>query len=837
MPVTADVRLLRGLGERGLYESVEFFCTKRFTEPISVHEFAALNLERLRILARQGLELPPEERATCFVRLRELENEIDDDLQRRLSTSPTTDSSSRTNDTESAPGEDLELRTLLDAQGAFVRAAWGGLARLEAESLPTTRREPALRGAVELLDEALDRLGRARKTAERERDRVRRQPERFGRQEWAALEMTLRFREGLASRDLALCHAPGSADRLHLLSLAREMLEVPAGLAVDDEEVLRSILALSETNRLLGDYETSQKLLTALSAKTLPREVRWEAAAEQLTLLMDCGQLDMAKAYDAKTSPGPPPEYAPEYALARLDLLLRCWQLDPSEERFAELRDQVRQMETWHGPYWGRRGRLLLDVSLRNGRDELPSEAGLSLAADLAESAYLRGDTEEAIRRYDEAAEAARRGSVWADFLSVSRRTAAVRLDRAGKTESPEERGRLMVEAAGILQTVGTAQTNEPGAAETHLKAVDLTGELVRDGLKTLDDYITLLEEHLRCWPDDTLRTPLLLRCARMLEEKGEYREALRRLAEVPRLAPNVSPKTTASNGRNPDDVATVVARETELLDTAERCFQKREQHEQCDGPEGRAVSDAEAAAFFESRLLPLETWSVGKNVGNGGPQGDDENDRRIRAVQARAAILASESLLRSAKPESSARAEVLLRSVSEGGLRTEEPGSPPWVACRTLFAYALIGCGKEAEALAVFGELDAHIEGLPEPQRRRIALSRGGAFAKIGRKQQAVGIYTELLKDKGNDPEVLRPFAELLTEDGDAQSLNLASKLWKRLEENTPQNSEAWWTAKEGTLRVLRRQGKGDEADRELKLLQLRYPELGGPARKERLR
>ncbi|HBT77070.1 MAG TPA: hypothetical protein DEB39_09120 [Planctomycetaceae bacterium] len=809
LPVSSDILLLRGLIDRGLYDSVEYFAAVRLSQPLPEEEATAIMIERIRAMTQQGLARPPENRAFLAERLEEIERSG----SLRLRETP-------------------ELFLLIEAQTAVSGAELAATARLETLILPDADRAPAVQNVITMLVGAIDRLEKVRQTAERRRDnlpdaKTARQPDRdasrtgtrFDRRQWAAFELAMRFQEGLAYRELAYCFEAGTADHVHALEKARELLEIPAGLAADDPIVFRSVIAISEIYGLIGETATAQTLLNSLADRNLSPEIRWEGAARQLRLLLAQADVDNAVKQAAKV--GLNAEFPPDYALARLELLLRLWKNEPAEERLAEALTLRKEIERRFGPYWGRRAQILLGEASRNREGALPDAAKTSLAVELASEAYRRGDWAEAVRRYTEAADNARKAGEPLESFRLVQTAGAVRLEYARTLDESTRSEPLRNEAIEDLRAASlSAMRNRPDetlakeSEAVHLQVIDLVAESVARSNKTPDDYVLLLDEHVVNWPDAASKNALLFRAAQILAGSGKESEALERLASIPPGTPLESGLILLAGGcfkaiATKNNVSKNKMPAPNAVSGHSNQHREGASHEPAaDDLDTKAVDFA--IGFFEARLPKTADL----------PPVPD-------TLSAETAAIVAEYLLQRRTEDTGARAEKWLRWTLEAA----NPQPVVRAKRQAMLGFALAAQGKDAEALALFEALDKETDRLPPAEQTEILRAKAAVTANTGRLQKAVDMYLQLLKKEPDDTTLLRPLAELLSNHPEPQWLPAALSAWKRLEERSERGSEPWHAAKEGAIRVLRRQGKHAEAERMQELLRTLYPDRHGSA------
>lgn len=822
-----DVRFLRGLAERNMFESVEFFCAKSFekTDLLQTDKIA-LTTELVRSRTRQMLLAEPVQREKIRVGLKELELQIlgppDDYSDPNLSAT----------------------RIEFEFQAAISEAALGDWLRMEAEVAAEADREILVQEVRKTLHESLERF----KTCYEKIGALR---QHLGSNAALPLELrtlallrTVRFQWGLAQKSYALSFPPGDpvGDRSFGLQQAVEILRELASLRIDDGIVLQSRLELAACYRLLGELENGRVMLVDFEQTVqkspnnpaLTPELRFQAETELIRYRIAI--------LETKNNVGPIDEFLrgredstiyPEYDLARIELLLalsrqKNTDKNAKESLLNDILKLVRWIEDSSGPYWGRRAQMLLSAAHNtghttgSGEDDL-KDADSAFLAVLAEDRFRSGLYTEAVRLFERAGRVAEAAGNRQEAYKNAVAAAAVLEDvwhriaslSAGESTSDnvekipiEEQTKIQLQLVELLRNAARRFTEHPEAAELHLRSVDMAGALLLEERFASEDYLTLLREHAELWPDSVKVPPLLLRAALLLEREQRFDAALAILERIP----------------NSNAVA------VETVAAAIRCFKG---WNDIGGGEASGNSDGVPPAF-------PALYGGDNEIGNWFEKRLPKDDRAWNEADLTSALQSVEHFLRAFAQTKKAdnqlpiKAEEILRSAL---LRYPNPSPTLKARIHALLVTALSEQGRKEEAAAIlkiFG--DEQIGSLSEEERQTFQRVQAKLFDESGQTQQAVNLLAKLLKQRPGDLELLEQLAEILSRQSDPAALAKAKQFWTAIADKSEKNTEPWWNARERILEITLKQGKIDEAKKDFELLRILYPKLGGDARKSRL-
>ncbi|NQT40655.1 MAG: hypothetical protein HQ581_24390 [Planctomycetes bacterium] len=809
---TADQRFLAGLRQRGLFALAESYCADRLKDPaLPPPRRAELTVEWSRCLAEQAVDLPRGRREPLWNRAAAVVDEF----------------------AEQYP--DNPRLVLVRFQGALSRLAWGELARQEAELLA---------GNGPLIEESLRELRAAAAQLRRLIDDVdvelRRRgtvgpsaielatPGRLTNDQLISLQRNIEFQLARALRNLGQCHPADSTSRTDSLNRAVQLLDSLTRLTVADGLVWQSRIDRIVCYRLLGDRDTAWKKLSALDQENLPAGIALRARAEWIHLALEDGRAD--KALEAVAA-GRQREatVSPELDYAHLETYLFQWQTTSrakqttEAERWKEVaRKTVELIEKTHGPYWTRRAEMKLASVVRGS-----GGADLAMLIRVADDAYLSQRFDDALADYDLArAEAQRQGDLQQVF------------DLASRAAEIQRQRNLHPEALRRYRELACAMSDHAGAHQAHLRAIDHAGQLIRAGQPdALEQYVALLEEHLKNWPDRPTANWARFRRGALHELAGQWEAAIGRYRAV----------------------AVDAAEYPRAVEAAGRCQEKWfAQRKAADPNDPTLALDAdEAAAWLKSVVVgPENRWP-----------------ERWSPLARSAAMTAARIWLNYTSDGHAAAGEILDQAVTGAPEASEQWPTETrdrWISdSRALLVFSLVCQGNHDGAMRQLNRISAGtpeglmtmLEGLHragdrvEPNLRgslarlqlqaiellgddsklsadhlrRLAPIRARALANAGRGAEALRRYEALAKQFPRDGPIQEAYAQLLLERDDTASLNDALTKWRQLAQGSLPGSPRWFRAKYSAAKAHHRLGNDAQAVKLIQLVKILHPELGG--------
>jgi hypothetical protein len=769
-----DARFIDGLRERRLFGLAEGYCADRLSrippgDPIE----AELTVELVRTLAIHAANAPLDQREALWRRSRN----IAEGFLRQSPSHP--------------------RAVLVRFQDALTLLAQGDIGRQEletgtrrADQLETTRQ--ALRQASGIL-EALD------KELKSEIPRRRRPAQRPG--ELSANDLTRLHEQVLhqlarASKCRGLLFERGSDDRLSLLLAANGVLEQLLTQVPEQESLHASIqLDLAECQRLLGQYAEAASAAAAVDHDGVAAETRLAARAELLRIAIAQNDFSAARRLldgdDSTTG-----QSSAELDLARLEALLAFSRVAGEGKRISvkdaarpqeiariyeqQAADQAELLEKTHGPYWGRRASQRLIAALpRSAMSSAP------LIARAADGFYLKGDIDQAIAAYDDAAAQAKAKG---DFQTA--------FEQSYKAALAEQKRGATGAATNRLRVLANTYSTHPQASQAHLLAAWNAGQVAATDSAAVGLYEELLREQLASWPTAESADQARLWLGKLREGKADWPAAIAAYASVSRASPHYTAAVS--------ELARTWRQELASLAAA-----------------GRPTSEAaaEAIRFFQRALLGAD---------NRWPERWTEADRT--------AALAAAELIVAYQSGSSSDADNLLRQAIAGSF----DATPAWQAAAQAQLVVVLAAqgGRQNDALAELraitdasgDKLLAVLEGLSlvaarssDRARQQIAAIQleattlvaknrqslttqqhltllrvqVEALASIGRTDEALAGYEQLAQQNPDSGAVQTGYAKLLLTSPDAVQLKKALEQWRVVASRTPPRTPQWFEAK----------------------------------------
>ena len=796
---SSDQQFLAGLRQRCLFELAESYTTSRLADSeLADSRRAELVIELSLTLADRAVNAAPDQREPLWSRALE----VTEDFALKHPQSP--------------------QLLLVRLQGALGLLARGELARQEARLLARGER---------LLDEAQSSLGaavrRLRELAEETEQKLRERslpggadarrdaPNRLTVHALTALRENIQYQLARAYRNQAQCYQADSPDWANSLTLAVETLERLAKLDASHPLAWKSRVDEIVCCRLLADYPTAQRKLDSLGAANPPPAIALRAQAEQLRLALATNRLAEAirllsagRQLDGLTSG--------ELDYAILETCLAAWRAaehsnneQDATQWQAKANDMVRLIRRRDGPYWTRRAQMLLSGYMRG-----LSGGDLAMQIQAAENAYHSGQHDEALAAYDRASQLAQEQSDEAEAFRLGFIAATIEHERGRHGEAMSRYRRLAMSMPG-----------QPRAPQAHLLAIHHAGQIAVDQpTGSLDQYITLAEEHLATWPDAHTADQARHCLAFSREHQRDWAKAVEQYQAISPQAPKFA----------------------EVVEAVARCYKAWLDERKTTGRPTAEIASA-AAGWFESLIIS--------------PQG--RLPERWSPLDRQAAVWAARFRLDYTTADFG-RAEQILSAALDAS-----PDAPPqWQStARALLVFSLAGQGRRHEAAKVLERIStgppeqllAMLEGLsrvaatvgPEVRAElaqlqltavellrpgREELSRSGqrdldriaaqALADAGRSDDALDAYRRLSKTYPRHGEIQEGYARLLLTRPDRASAEEALAIWRQVEEKSRPGTDRWFRAKLAVAFLHYRSDNRQHAEKIIRLLEVLHPE-----------
>ena len=302
----------------------------------------------------------------------------------------------------------------------------------------------------------------------------------------------MRYQLARAFRNQALCYPADSTDRVNALAQSLELVAPLAGAAGDDPLAWPARLDELVCLRLTGKLPEAAKKLADFQNLHPPDAMQRRLRAEGVRLLIASGRLEQA--YQAAGGPTDETDAGgADLNFARLEAIVTLWQkaaaenVQPIAAQWEKLAgDEVRHIESLHGPYWMRRAETLLAGTLKKAA----RAESLESLTRAAVSYYRGGQIDEALAAYDEAAQQAQSKGQSDQAFDIRYTAAAV-----------ENQRKHFQDASHRFAQLASVMPDHPKAAEAHLAAIYNAAEAAQADQQPLDEYRKLLAAHLAGWP------------------------------------------------------------------------------------------------------------------------------------------------------------------------------------------------------------------------------------------------------------------------------------------------------------------------------------------------
>jgi tetratricopeptide (TPR) repeat protein len=781
---TDDERLLSGLRAMRLYELAEDVCKNRLeASSLTPKERVTITIEQMLVLTEKGVNAPLADRPLSFAATRAIAAKFAIDHA------------------DDARG------VLVRFQDALTVLTLGELQRLESElgtasSAEIETARATLREAATLL-EAFD------SDLQKLLPEARRAPKDapISGEELATLRLHVGYQLARAARNQGLLYPEKSEDRTaSLLRGKRQLEETVAAIGQEDPLHWLASIELATFERMLGDLARAGQVLTELEAKGPPSNSVTTLKAEQIRLLVAGGKAGVAAREGTKWADAATPRNA--------DLDLAVFEAIAADAAAAASTDAIMEklaeIESRHGPYWGRRASALV---LKHSPDGAKMES-IELLNRAAQQLFLQKNYDEAIAAFDKAAAKAKEAKKDAEFVKFSANAALVEQERKGHSEA-------------IRRFLELAQASEAAsnAAQYHLSAAWNQQQLVSampTDAKVFVRYEEILKDQIARFTDSPTVNKAKIWLARAYESRGEFAGAYK-------VADSIEP--------------TAPERDEALL----ICL--REWHRRSSEFDNRKVDHLKPALQWASAVegdlsthsqRKIRVAAIGWELLNRPKANHVEAERRLNELLEKTLpeetelIAAAKTLLvvtLAAQPEKRETAKTLLK---------ETGGNPKQ---RLAAVLALVKLAKAAgmgvrESLGEFvlsavRDLSTDLSQLSEGDKLLVDLAFAEGLAAKGDVAGADGAFAALIKKYANSAPVQEAYAEYLsntrTMGVGGERSSKALNQWRLVASRSPPRSDRWYRAKYNVAELQFLMGDKEEAAKMIDYLNATPPGLKG--------
>lgn len=822
-----ELRFVEGLRQRRLFSLAEFHCRDQLADSALPDALRTdLTLELIRSQAARAVHATAEASRRYWEQARETAA----DFQRQHPTDP--------------------RGVLVRVQDALTVLARGQWYRQQSEVLADPAE--AVESARQHLREAARLLGHLHDEIVREiplRHRAATSGGQLTADEWISLQHQVQFQRARVYLNRARCYPPDSEDRLAALTAAVDQLQGPLARIDETDPLIWSIrLDLATCLRLQGRLTDAAELLESIQQNDPSSEIAWLARAEQARLALDRGQPEQALAVFSQQR-APVGQAAAELDFAYLETCLAAWQAAMQED--AETADGwrdraaqvVRSIEQMHGPYWGRRGDLLLVRTIGLSR----AAGHVDILSRTADGLYRQGQWPDAVAAYEQAATQALAHGQTRQGFELRYKAALV-----------EHQQQQHLSASRRLRQLALDLSDQPAAPDAHLLAAWNAAQHARSDPESLQLYARILEDHAHRWPTSTTADTASWWLGRLRESQQRWQAAAQAYQTV---SPNDDQHAAAWQA---------AARCWDLAFAAAEPAPSTS--DSLDRPTIEAMVQAAVAGFWKQT-----------------PLGSNQPEQPWTAAQRYCAQQAARILLEHAA-DGQSQAETILRSALDGSPPPDDAwrwqAEPLWllslagqrdrydVAAEALAASAwptadaywtvLVGLHRQMRRLrhesdpasgvgfaapneglgqqdrrtlqqlaqlqmTVIERLGAHRDQLDAQQLATVEQIAAEALLAAQRRDQARTAYAALTEKHPDDHGIQATYARLLLESDSRDGWQQGLDVWRRIAARQRPGTEGWYAARYAIAAALIQLDQPDEAARRIRYLQALPPGLDG--------
>ena len=582
---------------------------------------------------------------------------------------------------------------------------------------------------------------------------------------------------------------PGN--RTAVLSTARSDLEklIPLIEKVDPAW-WESRLDLLRCLRLIGEYPTADRLLETYPVEEAMPRVQLGFKAERIRLALVRGDLKLAESLIA-SGRQIGSVVSGDFDFAILEFLLarhRVALVQGASEKQMLIAQQnvlkaVKSIENLHGTYWGRRANLALIAST-----ESSGAGGSETLIRVARESYRKKKYLQSIEEFEKAASAARKELN--RKLELELKFQAVSIHR-----SLSQHHEVLTKAKKISSEFRDTRR----AAVVHLVGILSAAQLVREGDLEIAEYVQLLDEHLRLWPQEATSAevalfrgeydfaqrkfvPSALSCMRALSLlEGRPREVDRYLAGCLKFQ-----ECLVAISGNPQAKQELV----QSLDTS-RFFRP------LPSTDGRREVQLECWATYVLEIDPANAGPVLRAIRQHQAPGTRLKLSWLRLVCLQGDEELSRKLVMALKEE---LGEADRNALIEGLERDDRRASP---VARKCIARVLLQLPVSQSVK------DAKVEFFAE------------ANLQLGRKQEARLALARAARTNPRSARIQKALARVLAESSEKEDLETALGIWRKILAQSRSGSEPWLEAKYQIPRCYLALGDRERARTLLELMQ----------------
>ncbi|MDR0327528.1 MAG: hypothetical protein LBI05_04445 [Planctomycetaceae bacterium] len=494
-----DLRHVRSLSDKGLFDAAEIFCNEKLQQPdVTEIDKIALATELVLSYSQHLLLLEPAQRPRIVQRIERLESTW-------LTAPP-----------DSAPFDLALAKIKLRLECAAAYGSLGNQQRLEADTASETNKRNAYQQARATLQDSVERLKKCQQELHALRQRMGSNADTQTQQRLLSLEYAITMQQGIVRKTHALTFFV-EEERNFELRQAVETFSELASLTSNAPVVVQCKIEKATCHRLCGELEQCAEILKQLRAVPAAPESQLRIDAEWIRYNIAIGNAAEMRQQYAQDRDS---QFYPDFELARLALFLVSDPARNIQPQSTAVMRLVQKIDRDFGSYWAKRAEMIVSVS---GNRDLNSAEMLAMYADkhLQDQQYI-----DAAKQYEQAAakaDANRQPEKMYQYNRLAAHAWSRALEQLPTGAQWIEYQKRLIR---VLRILVAQNPNHHEALELHLSAIDLQTQIVSTQPEALDDYLTLVKEHEEYWKDSPQLQNIRRQTVILLERQGRIDEA-----------------------------------------------------------------------------------------------------------------------------------------------------------------------------------------------------------------------------------------------------------------------------------------------------------------------
>jgi hypothetical protein len=763
-----DLDFLTGLRRLQLFDLAEKYCQRELAlQSNSPEREAKLTIELIRSFALEAVSRPPEERAPIWQQARNAAAEF----QRQHADHP--------------------QLLLIRVQDALTLLAQGELSQQEAEA--TGAGPMAMTAAAEQLRAAAKALEGLNDWLDKEIPLRRSQPTKeheLTAEELVRLQLNVKLHLAKAQRLQARCYPPESRDRKALLLATLASLDSAVSrLDAEDELGARMRVLQMTCYRELGELNQAHRVWKQLDHEAVPIEQRRAGLAEAarlfiaakrpkeaMSLLDEPERLALAAGGDS------------ELDLARLEAALAAAGQGEEKEKTKWQKAAAalaQRIDEQYGRAAGRRADQLVTALL-------PSDVtggNIDLLARVADNLYIKRQIAEALAAYDKAAAAANAAGNTSREFELRYKAALM-----------EQQEKHFAAASARLERLAIDLKNHPQSPEAHLVACWNKAQHVREDEAAGPAYVALLEEHLSRWPQATTAEQARFWLGQWYQARSEWGPAYAAYSEVSPSAESFAAAVDAAAECARKQLSELATNKQQVGEVAAERIARFSSIAGLRDAETKQSTPAARQAALIAAELATEYATGGHAQAEKilrdaiAASSDADAEWKSQATALLVAAVAGQSGKRD-------EAEKLLQSLASNSeellkLLDRLSGTSQRAGEKTRQDLAAL-------QIEILDRLESNQAKFTMDQQQELQRLKAESLAQLGRREEALQVYTKLADSFPNNGAIQEAYAELLGQSPDKSSREAALARWRQIAAKSPPRSERWCKAKYSVARL----------------------------------